>query len=142
MASRKLPVVAALLAAGFVGLAVYHWLNRDRYRVNAGLLAELRSANFTASPKLSPGDWPQWRGVNRDGVSTESGLLTEWPADGPPVVWQAEVGRGYSSMAVTRGRVFTQFQDGVDSVVICFDATDGKLLWRYRYPCPSTGDAT
>ena len=56
----------------------------------------------------TPTDWPQWRGVNRDGKSAETGLLTEWPAGGPPLVWKAgRAGTGYSSMSVAAGRLYT-----------------------------------
>src|SRR5688572_22663106 len=45
-------------------------------------------------------EWPQWRGPNRDGVSTETGLLKEWPAGGPKLAWQHDqVGVGYSSLS-------------------------------------------
>ncbi|HYG83133.1 MAG TPA: hypothetical protein VD861_22235, partial [Pyrinomonadaceae bacterium] len=47
------------------------------------------------------GEWPQWRGANRDGISQETGLLKEWPESGPPLAWKAAgAGRGYSSLAV------------------------------------------
>jgi hypothetical protein len=46
------------------------------------------------------GNWPQWRGPNRDGISTETGLLKQWPADGPPLAWKISgAGTGYSSLA-------------------------------------------
>ena len=52
--------------------------------------------------------WPQWRGPNRDGVSTETGLQQSWKPGGPAVVWKASgLGTGYSSVAVAGGRVFT-----------------------------------
>src|SRR5882762_8872519 len=53
------------------------------------------------------GEWPQWRGPNRDGISKETGLLKEWPADGPPLVWKTTgAGGGYSSLAIAGGRLF------------------------------------
>src|SRR5688572_25809539 len=52
--------------------------------------------------------WPQWRGPNRDGVSTETGLLRAWPAAGPTLAWKASgLGSGFSSVSVVNGRVFT-----------------------------------
>jgi len=46
-------------------------------------------------------NWPQWRGPNRDGVSKETGLLKQWPAEGPPLLWKASgAGRGYSSFSI------------------------------------------
>ncbi|MCA1627998.1 MAG: PQQ-like beta-propeller repeat protein [Acidobacteria bacterium] len=76
------------------------------------------------------GDWPQWRGVNRDGVSAETGLLRQWPTAGPPLVWKATgAGRGYSSFAVIGGRLYTMgLRDGRE-YVIAFDTNTGKEAW-------------
>ncbi|HVX61666.1 MAG TPA: serine/threonine protein kinase, partial [Pirellulales bacterium] len=53
------------------------------------------------SLSASAADWPQWRGPNRDGISTEKGLLEKWPADGPKLLWQkTDVGEGYATPAV------------------------------------------
>ena len=81
-------------------------------------------------------DWPQWRGPNRDGIGQETGLLREWPKDGPKVVWQVDsVGVGYSSMSLKDGRLFTQGDlDGVEHVV-ALNAADGKTLWSVQ-PAP------
>ena len=54
------------------------------------------------------GDWPQWRGPNRDGVSTEKGLLDKWPEGGPKLVWKAEgIGSGFSSVSIRDGLIYT-----------------------------------
>ena len=59
------------------------------------------------------GEWPQWRGANRDGISKETGLLKQWPEGGPPLVWKAAgAGRGYSSFAVSKGRLYTMGLQG------------------------------
>jgi outer membrane protein assembly factor BamB len=91
---------------------------------------------LAAQVPSGPGDWPQWRGPNRDGISLDKGLLREWPKDGPPVVWQVDaVGVGYSSIAVKDGRIFTQGDlDGVEHI-ICIDAKDGSTLWSVQ-PAP------
>src|ERR1700676_2694325 len=80
-----------------------------------------------------PGDWPQWRGPNRDGVSQEKGLLKEWPSQGPPVVWQVDtVGIGYSSLAIKDGRIFTQGDiDGVEHI-LALSVKDGSTLWSVQ----------
>jgi outer membrane protein assembly factor BamB len=89
-----------------------------------------------AQVPAKPGDWPQWRGPNRDGVSAETGLLKEWPKEGPKVVWHVDsVGVGYSSLAVKDGRIFTQGDiDGVEHI-IALNAADGKTLWAVQ-PAP------
>jgi outer membrane protein assembly factor BamB len=77
-------------------------------------------------------EWPQFRGLNRDGISSETGLLKTWPATGPKVVWRVPVGDGYSSMAVTGGRLYTMEAKGDDEFVVCLDAPTGKEIWRVR----------
>lgn len=76
------------------------------------------------------GDWPQWRGPNRDGISKETGLLKEWGPDGPPLAWKAKgAGGGYSSFAVASGRIYTMGLRGDREYVIAFDVATGKEVW-------------
>src|SRR2546430_760602 len=89
------------------------------------------STNLVAQ---TPGEWPQWRGPNRDGKSKETGLLKQWPADGPPLAWKTKgAGRGYSSLAVANGRLFTMGLRGDSEFVIAFDVTTGKEAWATRH---------
>jgi outer membrane protein assembly factor BamB len=75
-------------------------------------------------------DWPQWQGPDRTRISKETGLLKEWPAAGPAVVWTATgLGSGYGSMAVAGDRVFVQGTRKRDSVVIALNRADGKEVW-------------
>ena len=95
---------------------------------------------FSVTPiSAQSGDWPQWRGPNRDGVSKEAGLLKTWPTDGPSLVWKATgAGTGYSSLAITGGRIYTMGVRGDREYVIAFDTNTGKEVWaaangeRYR----------
>ena len=58
-------------------------------------------------------DWPQWRGPNRDGQSKETGLLKEWPKDGPRRLWQVkDLGSGYSTPSVAGGRLYVMTNKG------------------------------
>ncbi len=88
------------------------------------------------STALPAADWPQWRGPNRDGKSTETGLLRAWPEGGPKVAWQIDnVGVGYSSLVVQNGRIYTQGDlQGVEHT-LCIDAKDGATLWAVQ-PAP------
>jgi outer membrane protein assembly factor BamB len=79
-------------------------------------------------------DWPQWRGIDRDGVSAEAGLLSEWPEEGPRKLWSASVGIGASSLAVADGRVYTMGNDNDRDVVTALDAVSGKVVWEFDYP--------
>ena len=80
-------------------------------------------------------DWPQWLGPNRTGISSETGMLTAWAADGPTVVWQKELGEGFSGISVADGRVYTMFSAEEDEFVICLNEETGEEIWRFR-----TGD--
>jgi outer membrane protein assembly factor BamB len=88
-------------------------------------------------------DWPQWMGPRQDDVWRETGLLERFPEGGPKVLWTAEVSGGYAGPAVADGRVFvadrvTSKDNGADASrerVLCFGASDGKLLWKHEYPC-------
>ena len=75
-------------------------------------------------------DWPQWRGPNRDGVSTEKDLLDVWPEGGPRLLWKASgVGTGFSSVSVVKGKIYTMGDGKEASHVYCVNAADGKLAW-------------
>lgn len=118
----------------FVGLAVYHHRRLDNHLVDSERAKELANRKFGEQTRGS-NDWPQWRGPNRDGVSTETDILREWPKDGPKVLWQAKLGDGFASVVVAKGRAFTIFQDGTNESVVSWNAEDGKELWRFSYPC-------
>src|SRR5262245_9060784 len=78
----------------------------------------------------SGANWPQWRGPNRDGISKETGLLKQWPAEGPPIVWKASgAGRGYSSFSIANGKLYTMGLRGDREFVVAFDIATGKEAW-------------
>src|SRR5688572_11605503 len=87
------------------------------------------------------GNWPQWRGPNRDGISKETGLLKQWPTEGPPLVWKATgAGRGYSTMSIANGRLFTMGLRGDREYVIAFDISTGKEAWATPHGTPFRND--
>jgi len=79
-------------------------------------------------------DWPQWRGPARNGISAESGWVDTWPADGPRILWKAEVGIGFSSFTVANGRAYTLGHANETDTVFCLDADKGQVLWYHPYP--------
>src|ERR1051325_1034402 len=75
-------------------------------------------------------NWPQWRGPNRDGISKETGLLKQWPTDGPPLVWKATgAGNGFSWFSIGNGKLYTMGLRGDREFVIAFDIANGKEVW-------------
>jgi outer membrane protein assembly factor BamB len=111
------------------------------------------SAFFVFIQLAAAADWPTFRGPGRTAVSTDVGLLTEWPADGPPLIWKAEgTGRGYSSLAIVGDRIFTlgdQISIGggdpskdSDEYLMCLERNSGKLLWKTKTgPAWNTGQS-
>ncbi|MFC1760632.1 PQQ-binding-like beta-propeller repeat protein [Planctomycetota bacterium] len=87
-------------------------------------------------------DWPRWRGPDLNGISTETDLNLAWPEEGPKILWRKSVGTGFSSMAVSDGRVYALGNTGkpkvknegeLKDVVYCFDALTGEEIWHYGY---------
>ena len=75
-------------------------------------------------------NWPQWRGTEGTGISTERSIPTQW-SDSKNVAWRAPLpGQGGATPAVWGDRIFVTSADGDDLVLICLSARDGKQLWR------------
>src|SRR6185437_12927511 len=75
-------------------------------------------------------EWPQWRGPDRSGVSSETGLAKSWPASGPSAAWSISgLGEGYGSLAIANDRIYVQGVQGRDSAVFCLNRRDGKAAW-------------
>jgi len=82
-------------------------------------------------------DWPQWGGRNRDGKSDETGLLAEWPVDGPKLAWKATgFGKGYSSISVAGDRLYTMGDKDAAGWVIAASADGGKIIWSTKVGAP------
>jgi outer membrane protein assembly factor BamB len=80
---------------------------------------------------LTAADWPQFRGPRRDGTSTETGLLQQWPTSGPQLLWQADqIGAGYSSPVVQAETVWITGDRGDDLVISALDRRTGAVRWR------------
>jgi outer membrane protein assembly factor BamB len=77
-----------------------------------------------------PGDWPQWRGPERNGLSKDTGLLKQWPSSGPRQVWSiSNLGEGFGSIAIRGDRLYAQGTNASASVVFCLNRADGKTVW-------------
>jgi outer membrane protein assembly factor BamB len=83
---------------------------------------------------LLAANWPQWRGPQRNGISEETGLLQEWPEEGPPLLWQVgELGDGFSTPAVVGDRIYLVSNKGLDDEFVqALDTNDGRQVWSQR----------
>jgi len=78
-------------------------------------------------------DWPQWQGPDRTAHSRETGLLKEWPKDGPPPAWKTQgLGGGDSTPSVAGGRIYGMSHRGGDEVVWALSEQDGREVWAVR----------
>ena len=106
----------------------------------------------SALPQLARADdWPQWLGPQRESVWKETGILEQFPAAGPTVLWRHPVGGGFAGPAVADGRVFVMDyvtdkspipsasrRDKLEGTerVLCISVAEGRLLWKHEYPRP------
>lgn len=96
------------------------------------LVLATSAALAVAAPEVSP-EWPQWRGPQRDAVAKESGLLAQWPEAGPPLAWKAAgLGGGFSSLAITGGRIYTMGDREGSQQVVAMNLADGKIVWTAK----------
>lgn len=81
-------------------------------------------------------DWPQFRGLNRNGHSPETGLLKSWPTGGPKLLWSVNtIGPGNSSAAVANNKLYITGMFDKQEYLMAFDLT-GKMLWKQKYGEP------
>ena len=96
------------------------------------LCAGLSFGSIVAAAIAAPSDdWTQWRGPNREGRSSETGLLQEWPSGGPKQLWTNDAtGLGYGGIAVSQGTLFTVGAFDDEEFLLALDATTGKEKYR------------
>jgi outer membrane protein assembly factor BamB len=75
-------------------------------------------------------DWPQWQGAGRDGKSADTGLLKQWPENGPPLAWKFDkLGGGDSTPAIAAGKIFVMSHRGDKEMVVALSEKDGSEIW-------------
>lgn len=76
-------------------------------------------------------DWPGFRGADRTDISKESGLLKQWPAEGPKKVWMSDKGGlGFSGFSVVGGTLYTEGSEGSKEFAVALDANTGAVKWK------------
>jgi len=127
---------------------ILNQINPDRFPGNtssqplAAGRVQLKSGDMTSAGSGRVPDWPQYHGPHRDSVCPEQGLLQAWPDGGPKRLWVLEnLGKGYSSLAITGGRILTMGDRplaGGETVqcVVAFDLHTRRELWAARVGAP------
>ncbi len=101
-----------------------------RFLFSFALLCAFALPPLTVGMTTTEAEWPQWRGPQRNGLSSETGLLKHWPANGPAVTWSiTSLGEGYGSLAIRAERIYVQGTKGTESAVFCLNRADGKTIW-------------
>jgi outer membrane protein assembly factor BamB len=108
----------------------FSWLSRSRVSFWQCLAIYL----LLAGPAYAI-DWPQWRGPDRIGITSEK-INTSWPPAGPKVLWRASIGTGFCSLSISHGRLYTIGNASEQETLWCFDAQTGKVIWKHTYPSP------
>lgn len=145
----NLPVLIALVAVAALALWWASGTGEDlKLRIpgtDAAPGGETGGANPVLAGKLSqgtgtpadlPGYWPQFRGLQRDGIAPDaSGFSRDWTTSPPRQLWGLDVGEGYAGVAVRDGRVYLldYERDAKLSVLRCLSLADGKEIWRFAY---------
>ena len=94
-------------------------------------VALLVLAGFAAVSFADTATWPDWRGPNRDGKSSATGLLKKWPEGGPKLLWKAAgVGSGYSSVTVDAGGTVYTTGHIAKKLVLTAISDGGKMKWK------------
>jgi len=108
----------------------------ESYTVDPGATGEF--------PDAAAGNgWPGWGGPRGDFQLEPRSLATEWPVEGPPLVWSRPLGKGYSAIAAAGGALVTSYRIDDEEIVIALRADDGVTIWEYRYVAEALeGNAT
>ncbi len=78
--------------------------------------------------------WPGFLGPAGDSRSAETGIVTDWPSHGPPVVWHRKLGTGYAVGSASGGRFFQFDRYGDSARLTCLDCRTGESIWKFEYP--------
>jgi outer membrane protein assembly factor BamB len=93
----------------------------------------------TFASSLYAQDWPQYLGPERNSTSPQKNLLRTWPAEGPEVLWSAEVGIGFGGPVIKDAKAYLlDRDDAYGDYMRCFDMKTGKELWKYGYKAPGS----
>lgn len=105
--------------------------DQDFLRANAPERSPAKQQAASSPAAEATSDWPQWRGPQRDGKSAATGLLTQWPDEGPELRWSIQgMGEGYSTPTLLDGKIYVLGTAGDEERLFCRDAETGEAIWQ------------
>ena len=94
---------------------------------------------LNSAPGADAADWPQYLGPGRNSVSTETGLIRNWPEEGPTVLWTIDLSRGFGGASIVDGKVYVMDREGDEKdLVRCLDLETGEDLWTVAFEAPGS----
>ena len=109
------------------------WLARSVRSASSSLALWVLSSGVLAKENAGA-DWPQFLGPHANGISDETGLLNKWPTNGPPIIWDKQIGTGYGAPSVRGSLLVLHHRIGDEEIIESFDTAAGNSVWRYAYP--------
>jgi outer membrane protein assembly factor BamB len=110
----------------------FRWLPTPEERFMAARTSNVVVEGAPMRLESQPGDWPGFRGPNRDGKLPGVRIATDWKQNPPKELWRHAVGPGWSSFAVIGSQAYTQEQHGGEEVVVCYSTDTGALMWMHK----------
>jgi outer membrane protein assembly factor BamB len=122
------------VGGNFAPELLWRWQDSAETRFLTELGTRKATVADTSPVVAGPGDWPAFRGVNRDDRLAGVTIGTDWTSKPPRLLWKHRVGPGWGSFSSAGGRLFTQEQRGADEAVVCYAADTGDEQWAHQYP--------
>ncbi len=91
-------------------------------------------ATTSSTSREASHDWPGFLGPTGNSVSTETGILSPWPENGPKILWHKELGIGYAMPSISQGRIFVFDRIRNRARLRAWDVHSTETLWTFEYP--------
>src|SRR4051812_9083919 len=129
---------ATLFSSLLYGPSFPHFVGPTRTFLTLSATAAVRSICLLSAISIldlcRASDWPKFLGPHANGTSTETGLIDSFPASGPPLVWEKDIGAGYSAPSILTGKLVLFHRIKGEEIVEALEPASSKSIWKYGYP--------